>query len=134
MDSLILQNLLSPPLLFFFLGVLGTLVRSDLEIPEPLVRFFSLYLLFAIGFKGGVELQHGGLDMQALSALGAAMLMATVVPLYSFFVLRLKLSVYDAGAVAATYGCVSAVTLKRQYLILPFRRFRSGVTWWRRWH
>ena len=60
-SSLILQNLLSPPVLFFFLGVIAVLVGSDLEIPSPLPKLFSLYLLLAIGFKGGLELQHSGL-------------------------------------------------------------------------
>ena len=63
-DQHILQNLLSPPVLFFFLGVAAALVRSDLEIPQPLPKFFSLYLLLAIGFKGGVELNHSGLEWE----------------------------------------------------------------------
>ena len=49
--SLILQNLLTPPVLFFFLGVLAVLLGSDLEIPAPLPKLFSLYLLLAIGFN-----------------------------------------------------------------------------------
>jgi hypothetical protein len=105
-----LQNFLSPPVLFFFLGLLATLARSDLEIPQPLPKFLSLYLLLAIGFKGGLELHHSGLSADVLLALGAAMIMAAVVPLYSFFILRTKLSVYDAAAIAATYGSISAVT------------------------
>lgn len=110
MDSNILQNFLSPPVLFFFLGMAAALARSDLEIPQPLPKFFSLYLLLAIGFKGGVELSHNGLTAEVILALGAAMLMAVVVPLYTFFLLRIRLNVYDAAAVAATYGSISAVT------------------------
>ncbi len=110
MDSYILQNFLSPPVLFFFLGMAAALARSDLEIPQPLPKFFSLYLLLAIGFKGGVELGHNGLSPAVILALGAAILMAIVVPFYTFFLLRIKLNVYDAGAVAATYGSISAVT------------------------
>ncbi len=109
-DSHILQNLLSPPILFFFLGIAAALARSDLEIPQPLAKFFSLYLLLAIGFKGGVELNHSGLSYEVLVTLGAAITMAVLVPIYTFFVLRIRLNVFDASAVAATYGSVSAVT------------------------
>jgi len=58
-ESHILQNFLSPPVLFFFLGLLAALARSDLEIPQPLAKFFSLYLLMAIGFKGGIDNTKG---------------------------------------------------------------------------
>lgn len=109
-ESHILQNFLSPPVLFFFLGLLATLARSDLEIPQPLPKFLSLYLLLAIGFKGGFELHHSGLSADVLLALGAAMIMAIVVPLYSYFILRIRLTVYDSAAIAATYGSISAVT------------------------
>lgn len=110
LDSHILQNFLSPPILFFFLGMAATLARSDLEIPQPLPKFLSLYLLLAIGFKGGVELNHSGLSGAVLVSLGVAMLMAVLVPIYTFFILRTRLNVYDASAVAATYGSISAVT------------------------
>jgi uncharacterized protein len=110
LDSLILQNFLSPPILFFFLGALAVVVGSDLEIPQPLPRLFSLYLLFAIGFHGGVALSEAGLQPRALVALGAAMLMAVVVPLYAFALLRLRFNTPDAAAIAATYGSISAVT------------------------
>jgi hypothetical protein len=109
-ESLVLQNLLSPPILFFFLGVLAVFLGSDLEIPQPLPRLFSLYLLFAIGFHGGVALSHAGLDEHAVFALGAAVVMAFVVPLYAYALLRWRFDVPDAAAIAATYGSVSAVT------------------------
>ncbi len=108
--SLVLQNLLSPPVLFFALGVIAVLVRSDLEIPAPLPKLFSLYLLLAIGFKGGVELQHSGLGAQVLGTITAAVLMSALVPLYSFLVLRRRLDTFNAAAIAATYGSISAVT------------------------
>jgi uncharacterized protein len=108
--GLILQNLLSPPVLFFALGVIAVLVRSDLEIPAPLPKLFSLYLLLAIGFKGGVELQHSGLGMQVIATIAAAVVMSAVVPLYSFLVLRRQFDASNAAAVAATYGSISAVT------------------------
>ena len=109
-SSLVLQNLLTPPVLFFFLGVIAVLVRSDLEIPAPLPKLFSLYLLLAIGFKGGLELQHSGIDGPVLPTIAAAVLMSLAVPLLSFAVLRLKLDPFNAAAIAATYGSISAVT------------------------
>jgi hypothetical protein len=109
-SSLVLQNLLSPPVLFFFLGVLAVLLKSDLEIPSPLPKLFSLYLLLAIGFKGGIELADSGLGSEVLMTIGAAIFMALAVPLLCFFVLRLKLDSANAAAVAASYGSISAVT------------------------
>lgn len=111
MDSnLILSNILNPPILFFFLGMIAVFVQSDLEIPNPLPKLFSLYLLVAIGFKGGHELIDSGLNPQILVTLLAAILMASIVPVYSFFILRIKLDNYNAAAIAATYGSISAVT------------------------
>jgi uncharacterized protein len=109
-SSLILSNILNPPVLFFFLGMLAILVRSDLEIPNPLPKLFSLYLLVAIGFKGGHELFESGLSPLIISTLVAAVFMASIVPVYSFFILRIKLDNYNAAAIAATYGSISAVT------------------------
>ena len=108
--SLVLQNLLSPPVLFFFLGVLAVLVGSDLEIPSPLPKLFSLYLLLSIGFRGGLELQHSGLGGQVVPTIVAAVVMSLAVPLYSFLILRSKLDAFNAAAIAATYGSISAVT------------------------
>jgi hypothetical protein len=108
--SLLGQNLLAPPVLFFAAGVLAVAMRSDLEIPQPLPRLFSLYLLLAIGFRGGAELRHAGLSGDALRALGAGLAMSVAVPLIAFPVLRRKVSSPDAGAIAAAYGSVSAVT------------------------
>ena len=124
--SLILSNLLNPPVLFFFLGMLAFVVGSDLEIPQPLPKFFSLYLLLAIGFKGGVELNKSGLTAEITWTLGAAMLMAMLVPLWTFFVLRRKLDVNNAGAVAATYGSVSAVTFIAATSFLTQLGIKSG--------
>ena len=109
-SSLILANVLTPPILFFFIGLTAVLVKSDLEIPQPIPKLFSLYLLLSIGFKGGHELHESGLTLEVSSALIAAVVMATVVPVYSYFILRLKLDVYNAAAIAATYGSISAVT------------------------
>lgn len=108
--ELVRDNLLSPPILFFALGVLAVLLKSDLEIPQPIPKLFSLYLLLAIGFKGGVELRASGLSAAAGLTLGAAVVLACVVPVYCFFILRWKLDVHNAAAIAATYGSISAVT------------------------
>lgn len=109
-SSLILSNILNPPVLFFFIGLTAVFLKSDLEIPQPIPKLFSLYLLFAIGFKGGHELHESGLTPAIATTLVAAVIAAAVVPIYSFFILRLKLDVYNAAAIAATYGSISAVT------------------------
>lgn len=108
--NLIVSNILNPPVLFFFLGMTAVLVKSDLEIPPPIPKLFSLYLLLAIGFKGGVELTKSGINQQVVLTLLAAIVMACVVPLYTYFILRLRLDTYDSAAIAATYGSISAVT------------------------
>lgn len=109
-SSLILSNILNPPVLFFFMGLAAVFAKSDLEIPQPIPKLFSLYLLFAIGFKGGHELHESGLTTEVAGALIAAVVVAAVVPVYSFFILRLKLDLYNSAAIAATYGSISAVT------------------------
>ena len=108
--SLIISNILNPPVLFFFLGMIAVFAKSDLEIPPPVPKLLSLYLLFSIGFKGGVELIKSGVTQEVVLALSAAMLMACIVPVYTFFILKLKLDTYDSAAIAATYGSISAVT------------------------
>ncbi len=108
--GLIINNLVHPPVLFFFLGMIAVFCKSDLKIPDPLPKLFSLYLLLAIGFHGGVELRKTGINQEVIFALSAAMFMAVIVPIYAFFILRLKLDVYNAAAIAATYGSISAVT------------------------
>jgi hypothetical protein len=110
LDSLFLQNLFSPPLLFFVLGCIATLLKTDLEIPEPIGKLLSLYLLMAIGFKGGVALAANELGLEALTGLFLALLLSVTVPLYVFFILRRSMSPADAAATAATYGSISAVT------------------------
>lgn len=109
-SSLILSNILNPPVLFFFMGMIAVWLKSDLEIPHPLPKLFSLYLLFAIGFKGGHELHESGLNLEITLTLLAAISTALIIPIYSFFILRLKLDVYNAAAIAAAYGSISAVT------------------------
>jgi hypothetical protein len=104
------SNILDPAILFFFLGIGASLLRSNLEIPQPIGKFLSLYLLLAIGFKGGVELSQSGFSGNIILTFAVAICMALLVPVYSFFILKQKLNIYDAAGVAATYGSVSAVT------------------------
>jgi hypothetical protein len=108
--EIIISNLTNPTLLFFVLGMVAALIRSDLEIPPQISKFLSLYLLFSIGFKGGMELSHSGFTREVALTLGLAVFMSVIVPFYTYFILRRKLDVYNAGALAATYGSVSAVT------------------------
>ena len=128
MDSnLILANILNPPVLFFFMGMLAVFLKSDLEIPQPLPKLFSLYLLFAIGFKGGHEIHKSGIDQEVAMTLLAAILLAAIVPIYSFFILKIQLDAYNAAAIAAAYGSISAVTfvtatsfLEQQAIPIPY--------------
>jgi hypothetical protein len=108
--NLIIFNILNPPVLFFFMGMLAVFVKSDLEIIQPLPKLFSLYLLLAIGFKGGYELSQSGINNQVALTLLASVLMACIVPVYTFFILKIKLDNANAAAIAATYGSISAVT------------------------
>lgn len=86
------------------------LLGTDLEIPAPLPKLFSLYLLLSIGFKGGVELQHSGLGGNVVLTISAAVVMSVLVPIYCFFLLRSKFDVFNSAAIAAAYGSISAVT------------------------
>ena len=109
--NLLLQNIFAPTVLFFFIGVIAVLCKSDLEIPAPLPKLFSLYLLLAIGFKGGIGIQKSGIfNDQVLLTLSAAVLMSLLIPLLGFVVLRLKFNVFNSAAIAAAYGSISAVT------------------------
>lgn len=105
-----LHNLVDPAILFFVVGVLAGLVRSNLEVPAPISRFLSMYLLMALGLKGGFALAASGLNAQVLAGLGIAIVLAVVVPLIGYSLLRRWVSGFDAAALAATYGSVSAVT------------------------
>ncbi|MER3329147.1 MAG: sodium-dependent bicarbonate transport family permease [Candidatus Kapaibacterium sp.] len=108
--SLLLENLTNPALLFFILGIVAVFVKSDLAVPENSSKFISLYLLFSIGFKGGQELSHETFNMEILWSMLFGIVIALAVPIYSYFILRKKLNVYDSVAIAAAYGSVSAVT------------------------
>ena len=105
-----MQTLLDPAILFFIFGVLAGLVKSNLEIPPQISRFLALYLLMALGLKGGFALAHSGLTQAVLVSLSCAIALAIVLPCIGYQVLRRFLPPFDAAAVAATYGSVSAVT------------------------
>lgn len=104
-------NLLSPPVVFFVLGALAAVARSDLRFPEALYVSLTIYLLAAIGFKGGVAIAEAGLGNVWLPTLGAVALGASI-PLWAYPILRFvgRLAVADAAAIAGHYGSVSAVT------------------------
>ena len=108
--DLLIENLRSPALLFFLLGLIAVRIKSDFEIPSNSSKFISIYLLFSIGFKGGHELAISSGGSNIAVALITGVVLAAIVPIVSFFVVKKKFNVYDAGAVAASYGSVSAVT------------------------
>ena len=105
------SNLLAAPLLFFALGVLARVLRSDLGIPAALTRALSIYLLAGIGLHGGAELARGGLA-EALAPAAAALGLAVAIPLLAYALLRrvLRVGGFDAAAIAAHYGSVSVAT------------------------
>ncbi|MEA9602991.1 sodium-dependent bicarbonate transport family permease [Polynucleobacter sp. JS-JIR-II-c23] len=105
-----MNNFLDPAILFFVFGAFAGAVKSNLEIPQPIARFLSLYLLMALGLKGGFALHKSGFTLEIGLALGLAVFLAIIIPLMGYIVLRSKLNNYDAAAIAATYGSVSAVT------------------------
>lgn len=108
--NLLFDNLTNPALLFFLLGIIAVKLKSDLEIPPNSSKFISLYLLFSIGFKGGQELAHSHFTIEIVWSLFFGILIALIIPIYTYFLLRRKFNVFDSGAIAAAYGSVSAVT------------------------
>ena len=110
--SLAGQNLLTPMILSFVLGLAAALARSELSVPEAAAKMMSLYLLFAIGFKGGVAVSAHGWDGHLLSAMAGGVALSFGLPFLAFALLRgiTRLSVVDAAAVAAHYGSISIVT------------------------
>lgn len=105
------HDLSNPTILFFLLGIIAVLIKSDLEIPESSFKFISLYLLFSIGFRGGQELQHSAWTAEIFWSLMFGMAIAAFIPFYSFFIIRKRVGTSNAAAIAAAYGSVSAVTL-----------------------
>lgn len=113
-----MHSLLDPAILFFLLGILAGSVKSNLEIPAPIAKFLALYLLMAVGLKGGFALDKSGLNASVVVPLLACVAMAFVVPMMGYLVLRRITDPLNAAAVAAAYGSVSAVTFvtATQYL------------------
>jgi hypothetical protein len=83
-----MQNILDPAILFFVFGLFAGLIKSNLEIPQPISRFLSLYLLMALGLKGGFALEQSGLTSQIASSLGLAIALAIVVPTIGYVILK----------------------------------------------
>jgi uncharacterized protein len=114
MDILALagDNLISPIILSFVLGLVAAFARSDLSIPEAVAKGLSIYLLFAIGFKGGAGVAAHGVDATLVGALVAGAVLSFALPFVAFGYLRVltRLPLVDAAAVAAHYGSISIVT------------------------
>jgi hypothetical protein len=107
------QNILSPAILFFILGVVGGLLKSDLEIPGSIGRYLSIYLMMAIGFKGGVSIANTtDFNMMMMITIGAGLLIGFMQPFFGYALLRVtsKLDSLTAAAVSAHYGSVSIIT------------------------
>ncbi|MBQ2261257.1 MAG: sodium-dependent bicarbonate transport family permease [Loktanella sp.] len=125
--SLAGANLISPIILSFALGLLAALARSDLTIPEAVAKGMSIYLLFAIGFKGGVAVSAHGIDQTLILSLIAGLVLSFALPLLAFALLRVMtgLSRIDAAAVAAHYGSISIVTFVAATSVLNGRMIAS---------
>tara|TARA_R110002072_G_scaffold151503_3_gene300879 strand:+ start:8114 stop:9073 length:960 start_codon:yes stop_codon:yes gene_type:complete len=120
--DLLIDNLTSPALLFFVMGILAVQIKSDLEIPEGSSKFISLYLLFSIGFNGGRELAHSEFTIEIIWTVLFGIITAIVIPFYTFFLLKRKLSIENSGAIAAAYGSISAVTFVTAVSFLEFQQ------------
>ncbi|KZX98242.1 MULTISPECIES: sodium-dependent bicarbonate transport family permease [unclassified Sulfitobacter] len=121
------SNLLSPIILSFVLGLVAALLRSDLSIPEAIAKGMSIYLLFAIGFKGGAAVSDHGVDGGLLMSVAAGIVMSFGLPLLAFALLKVmtKFSRLDAAAVAAHYGSISIVTFVAATSVLEGRAIAS---------
>ncbi|RXK48987.1 sodium-dependent bicarbonate transport family permease [Aquirufa rosea] len=124
--ELLIFNLTNPTLLFFLLGMLAKFLKSDLEVPAASKSFIALYLLFSIGFNGGTELAATGITGEIVKSLIFGFGLACLVPIYAFFILRIKLNSYNAGAIAASYGSVSAVTFVTAVAFLEMNHLKFG--------
>ena len=121
-----MQNLLDPAILFFVFGIFAGMLKSNLEIPPQIARFLSLYLLMALGLKGGFALSESGLTAEVSVSLACAIGLAVVVPAIGYALLRRFLNGFDAAAIAATYGSVSAVTFITAVQFLDGRGIAYG--------
>ena len=124
--NLLLDNLTNPALLFFLLGIIAARLKSDLEIPANSSKFISLYLLFSIGFKGGQELAHSNFTLDIVWSVIFGIVIALCIPFYCFFLLKRRFSIDNAGAIAASYGSVSAVTFVTAVSFLEIQKINFG--------
>jgi len=127
-----MNNLLDPAILFFVFGIVAGLIKSNLEIPPQITKFLSLYLLMALGLKGGFALANGGFSYDIVAVVSIGLVLALIIPAIGYVILRRVLNGYDSAAVAATYGSVSAVTFvtATQYLAnnnIEFGGFMAAV-------
>ena len=109
----IISTLLNPGVLFFALGFVAVLLKSNLTIPESVVKFISLYLMLSIGFKGGTSLfesSQSTLFGDGLIIIGIILMMSAIVPIYTFYLLHKKIGTADAAGIGATYGSNSTLT------------------------
>ncbi len=121
-----MSTFLDPAILFFAVGIFAGCARSNLEIPAPISRFLAMYLLMALGLKGGFALAKSGLTAEVVAALACAVTLALTIPIGVFAVLRRRLAPFDAAAVAATYGSVSAVTFVTAVQVLEAQGVAYG--------
>lgn len=128
MDAATLQTFTSPVVLFFVLGLLAAFAKSDLAIPEAIAKGMSLYLMAAIGLKGGVAVSKSGIDGTVLAALGAGIAASFLIPFVAYALLKGfgRLDRINAGAVAAHYGSVSVVTFVTAVEILEAQNRPPG--------
>jgi len=124
--TLSMQGFLDPAILFFVFGMVAGALKSNLEIPPQISRFLSLYLLMALGLKGGFALAESGLTAEVSVSLGVGIALAIIVPALGYLLLRRFLNGYDAAAIAATYGSVSAVTFITAVQYLDLRALPFG--------
>lgn len=128
MDATTLQTFTSPVVLFFVLGVFAAFVRSDLTIPEAIAKGMSLYLMAAIGLKGGVAVAKSGVDGTVIAALVAGIAAGFILPFFAYAVLKTfgRLDRINSGAVAAHYGSISVVTFVTAVEILTGQAREPG--------
>ncbi len=129
-----MRNLTSPAVLFFLIGAAASLARSDLSIPDQVVRLLSLYLMMSIGYRGGLEIAHSGVNTQMIAAIAAGIGLSFATPFLAERVLRIltRLAPVDRAAVAGHYGSISAVTFAAvtsvtTQMALPSDGFMVGV-------
>lgn len=122
--DLLISNLTNPAFLFFVLGIVAVKLKSDLEIPANSSKFIALYLLFSIGFKGGQELSHETFSVEILWSMLFGIAISAIIPTYTFFILKRRMTVHNAAAIAAAYGSVSAVTFVTAVAYLEIQKLQ----------